>query len=268
MRSLWTVWRAVVAYAARVDHLLLLSDYDGTLTPLVERPEYAVLPEPTRRLLEALLASGRYTVGIISGRALSDLKAQVGLPHVIYAGNHGLEIEGPELRLLHPQAVEGRSDLQQIAQMLHRELGGTPGVILENKGLTLSVHYRLVAEEQIGAVRQAIERVVGTPRLAGRVRLTGGKKVWEVRPAVAWDKGKAIALILEYLKQRSEHTAIGAIFLGDDRTDEDGFAVVREAGGIAIFVGEPPAKTAAQYAVADPQEVQALLRCLSESSFA
>jgi len=81
-------------------------DYDGTLTPIVERPELANLCEDTRWLLQALAQERRYTVSVISGRALSDLKNKVKIDGIIYSGNHGLEIEGPGFSVVNPQAEE------------------------------------------------------------------------------------------------------------------------------------------------------------------
>lgn len=264
MRELFASWPTVSAYLAGAERIYLLSDFDGTLTPIVERPELAVLPDVTRDVLACLAASRRYYVGIISGRALADLKARVNLPGIVYAGNHGLEIESPGIAFVHADAAARRNELQILGQVLQKELAGIDGVLVENKGLTLSVHYRLVDPGRVGAVSAIFERVVRVPRLLGQVRLTEGKKVWEVRPALDWDKGKAISVIVERQKQVQPHVRTGVVYLGDDHTDESAFQVVREREGLAIFVGGPPAQTAAGYMLRSPADVLEFLRRLVE----
>lgn len=265
MEHLFNAWPKMAAQLPKAGHVLLLTDYDGTLTPIVERPEQAALPEATRFLLQKLAQERHYTVGIISGRALGDLKALVGLKEVIYAGNHGLEIEGPGLRFIHPVAQEFKAVLQVIYRVLQKALAGIAGVLVENKGLTLSTHYRLVDQELLPEVKNAFERAVGVPRLLGRVKITGGKKVYEVRPAVDWDKGKAISMVMAHDTKSQPRSRPMVIFLGDDLTDEDGFRVVERHGGISIFVGEEPPQTAARYYLRSPQEVQQFLSQLVEA---
>lgn len=108
MEHLLSVWSKVAMQLSNARHVLLLTDYDGTLTPIVERPELANLSKDIRRLLQTLAYQRYITVGVISGRALVDLKDKVGISGIIYAGNHGLEIEGPGISFVNPVADELR----------------------------------------------------------------------------------------------------------------------------------------------------------------
>lgn len=262
MQHLFSGWGEVVSRVKAARHVLLLSDYDGTLTPIVDRPELAHIPKETQRLLQALTQQPGVTVGIISGRALSDLKERVGIRGIVYAGNHGLEIEGPGVRFIEPLAEEIRPVLRLIHRLLTQALGAFKGVLVEDKGLTLSVHYRLLEGDRGEGVRGVVERAVAEVPSPSKVRITSGKKVYEVRPAVAWDKGKAVALLLERY-QRGKGQVL-PLFLGDDLTDEDGFKVVEQRSGISIYVGEEGGHSAARYSLRSPAEVEAFLARLVE----
>lgn len=239
---------------------MLLSDFDGTVTPIVERPELAYLPERTKRLLQDLARRQRYTVGIISGRALGDLRDRVGLKRVLYAGNYGLEIEGPWFSFRNPVAEESTSLLHDLCQQLSLALGTIKGVIVENKVLTLSVHYRLVAESQSDQVRSIFEQVTRTARMRGEIQVTCGKKVYEVTPAIDWDKGKVVDLLFQ--KKREEEEKVLPLFLGDDLSDEEGFKAIDKYDGIAIFIGEGGGQSGAHYFLRSPAEVNEFLERL------
>lgn len=258
--SAWEELRGELKAARRI---LLLSDYDGTLTPIVARPELAHLPENTRQLLRVLSRKPGFTLGIISGRALADLKDRVGLKGILYAGNHGLEIEGPDISFVNPLAEEVKPVFRAMRQVLSKALARVRGVIVEDKGLTLSVHYRLVDEEKSEEVRSIFERVVATARSLGKVRTTAGKKVYEVRPAVDWDKGKAIKLLMKRYGKGGRGSGLVPIYLGDDLTDEDGFrAIERYGDGLSIFVGEENTNTIARCFLRTPAEVEKFLSLL------
>jgi len=248
-------------------HILLLTDYDGTLTPIVERPESANLPESTRLLFEALARHYEFTVGVISGRSLEDLKEKVSIRGIIYAGNHGLEIEGPGISFVNPMAEEFRPILRIVHQVLSRALQGIRGVIVEDKGLSLSVHYRLVDEYKTEEVNSTFERIAGGAQALGKVRITSGKKVHEVRPAVTWDKGKAVKLLMQKYGRGGRKGGLLPIYLGDDLTDEDGFRVIENYGnGLSVFIGEEVQHSAARYFLKSPAEVAEFLEILLEQA--
>jgi trehalose-phosphatase len=185
-----------------------------------------------------------------------------GINGIIYAGNHGLEIEGPGIGLVNPLAEEMRPVFRLINQVLNKALAPIKGVHVEDKGLTVSVHYRMVEEGKSEEVRNIFEKVIATARSLGKVRITSGKKVYEVRPAVDWDKGKAIALLIDRYGRTKTKKELLPIFLGDDQTDEDGFKVIESHGGISILVGEDTAGSAARYYLKSPSEVDEFLSLL------
>ncbi len=260
MEHLLSAWPKIVKQFRDARHILLLTDYDGTLTPIVERPELANLAEDTRRLIRSLSRQRRFTIGVISGRALGDLKDRVGISGIIYAGNHGLEIEGPGISFVEPLAEEFRPILRVMHHVLSRALGTIKGVLVENKGLSLSVHYRLVDRSESREVEKVVQRVIGGSQASGMTRITSGKEVYEVRPAVEWNKGKAIKLLMKKYGKGGRTSGLLPMYLGDDRTDEDGFKVIENYGaGISVFVGEESQPSAAHYFLKSPAEVATFL---------
>ena len=249
MPHLLNVWPSVSDRFRRSDRVLVLFDFDGTLAPIATRPELATLPPETKQALQVLGDSEKFIVGVVSGRGLDDLRERVGLPALIYAGNHGLEIVGANVVFLHPDAGSLQGFLRQIHQRLRTAMAEQPGVIIEDKGLTLSVHFRLVSDDQVNQVEERFNSAVAPFRESAKIRVTRGKKVLEVRPNVDWNKGSAIAKIMEV-----NPAATLSVFFGDDLTDEDGFEVVQDAGGIAVFVGPTRQPTKAQYRVDSPRK--------------
>jgi len=267
LEHLLSVWPRVALQLRDARHILLLTDYDGTLTPIVERPELANLPESTRLIFEALAGRYEFTVGVISGRALADLKDKVSVRGIIYAGNHGLEIEGLGISFVHPMAQGLRPILRIMHQVLSRALGQIRGVMVEDKGLSLSVRYRLVEKDKTEEVGNAFERIAGGAQALGKVRITSGKKVYEVRPAVTWDKGRAIKLLMKKYSKGGRKSGLLPIYLGDDLTDEDGFRVIENYGnGLSVFVGEEGQHSAARYFLKSPAEVTEFLEILLEQA--
>jgi trehalose 6-phosphate phosphatase len=235
--------------------LALFLDYDGTLTPIVSRPELAVLSEATREVLRRLAA--RATVAVVSGRALADVKALVGLEELVYAGNHGFEIRGPDGTALSREiGAEFVEDVGRIRDALADKVTAVPGAWVEDKTHSLSVHYRQVAEGRAGDVEAVVDRALaGFPRL----RKHYGKKVIEIRPRIDWDKGRAVLWLLEALRLQGD--GVLPMYFGDDVTDEDAFRAL--AGrGMGVLVSETPRPSAATLRLRDPGEVRAFLEDL------
>ncbi len=237
-------------------------DYDGTLTPIVERPEAAVLDAAMRRALERL--AERLPVVVVSGRGREDVARRVGLPGLTYAGGHGFDLAGAADGLEGPPEVaagrRARPAVAAATRELEAALAGVPGAQVEPKGFTVAVHHRRVAPERVAEVEAAVDRVVAAhPELAK----AHGKKVFEVRPAIAWDKGRAVLWLLGALGL--DGPAALPLYLGDDTTDEDAFRALagRPGGGVGILVSETPRPTAARYRLADPEEVRELLARLA-----
>lgn len=235
--------------------LLLFLDYDGTLTPIVERPELAVLAPPVREVLGALARSPGIKVAIVSGRSLADVRAKIRLPDLIYAGNHGLEIEGPGLSFQLPEAASLRDELRTICGVLGKRLAHIAGIEVENKGLTASVHFRRAAPAAEPEILAIVEATLTPAR--GRFLFRPGKKVFEIRPKVDWHKGAAVLWIAERVGAGSPL----AVYLGDDTTDEDAFRALQT--GVTVKVGDP-IRTAAAYHVAGSDGVSRFLRWLRD----
>lgn len=262
MKGLLSCWDVVAARVKGAEHILLLIDYDGTLTPIVKKPELANLSPQVKECLQGMAESPHLTLGIISGRTLEDLQEKVGIGGIIYAGNHGLEIEGPGITYVNPVAKKAKPLLHSLCQDISKELADIKGAIIEDKGLTLSLHYRLVDEAQVGELNRIFCEIAKSFAAPGRIKVGKGKKVYEVKPAVDWDKGKAIAFIAQNLSWESEPLTI---FLGDDITDYDGFHMVDNSGGISIYVGEEDTESVAQYLLCSPREVYQFLNMLRET---
>ena len=264
MDYLLSSWRDTLERIGAADRILLLSDFDGTLSPIVGRPEEAVLPPGTRKELEALATRPKVGVAVVSGRALADIKNRVGIPGITYAGNHGIEIEGPYLRFVYPPAEAARPAIREVYIRLNEIMAGFEGAFVEDKGITLSVHYRLLRDDLVDGLKRACDEAVRVPRSEGKIRITEGKKVYEVRPGVLWDKEDAIVLLMSGWTPSGRGRSL-AIFLGDDLTDEGGFKAVNAHGGISVFVGESDRSTAARYVLRSPEEVEEFLRRLTQA---
>ena len=263
MAHLLNIWPSVSARLRRAGRVLLLFDYDGTLTPIAARPEDALLPEEARERLAALATHPRCIAGIVSGRSLADLAALADVYGLIHAGNHGMEIRGPGLDFTHPQAIAAREILAQVQSALSDALAHVPGILVEDKGLTLSVHYRATPEPLASGVDGVVTATVEPYVESGQLRLSRGKMVVEVRPAIAWDKGKAIEKIHRHSRESGNPgDSLFPVYFGDDRTDEDGFRAVQEMGGLAVFVGEPRQGTVALHQLDSPEEVSETMRLL------
>lgn len=241
----------------RAGSLLLGLDFDGTLAPIVPRPEDAQLGPGLEAVLRALAGRDDTRVALISGRGMRDLAARVPLDGVYFAGNHGLEIEGPDVERVHREAAAAEPALHALAGRLAAALAARRGVIVEDKGLTLSVHYRLVDDETEAEEIRRIVRACG--RDVAGIRLTEGKKVVEIRPDVDWHKGRALEFLRGVLEQRFGPAP--AVFIGDDTTDEDAFRVLG-AADFAIRVGGSE-DTIASATLPDTRAVAALLEELA-----
>lgn len=246
--------RGVVAALAGLRPAVFL-DFDGTLAPIAARPDLAVL-DPAVRASVARLGE-LCTVAIVSGRSREDVHARMGVDAIYYAGNHGFEIEGPRhTDIKHDIGAEYLAEIDDAHRRIARGVAGIDGVVLEHKRISLSVHYRLVAPSQAAAVQTAVEQAL---RHDPRLRLHHGKMVLEIRPAIDWDKGKAVLWLLDAL--HVDAPDILPIYVGDDVTDEDAFRALR-GRGLGVLVADAPRATQATHLLRDCAEVKQLLDAL------
>ncbi len=232
--------------------VLLACDFDGTLAPIAPRPEEAMLPERTRRLLDQIARSADVVLAFVSGRGLRNLRAHVGIEAAFYCGNHGLEIEGPGIAWSSPEAASRRPEMDSILADLRRETSPLRNVLVEDKGLTATVHWRLASPD----VRKRLGPIVADAvRKHPGLWLGEGKAVWELRPRVEWNKGSAVQFLLAHARLEAADT----LFLGDDKTDESAFGVL--PSGVTLRVGVD-GKTAARYRARDPADAAEFLHFL------
>ena len=252
-------WDALGRRVREAKGILLLADYDGTLTPLVAMPEEARLSATMRTLLRRLAGLRGVQVGIVSGRSLRTVRRLVRIPGVFYVGNHGFEIQGAGVQWTHPRAQRAAVHLRRVIGPLRGALADLAGARVEAKGVSLSVHWRQVAASDIPRFRRLIQQALRPWIAQGRVRVTRGKRVVEIRPPIAWDKGCSVAWIVRHLPRPRPEMVL---YLGDDRTDEDAFRAVNRLRGVSIVIGRR--KTAARWWLASPAEVLELLRRFAE----
>ncbi|CAN5786955.1 hypothetical protein BH23GEM9_BH23GEM9_36320 [soil metagenome] len=233
--------------------LALFFDYDGTLTPIVRRPEDATLSDAMRSLLRKL--AGRVTVGIVSGRDLDDVRRMVAIDELCYAGSHGFDVAGPGgLSMQHEEACERLPALGAAERELRERLAPIDGVWVERKGFAVAVHYREADGNDVAAVEAAVDDAVSAHE---GLRKRGGKKIFELQPDVPWDKGRAVRWLLDRLDLAGPD--IVPVYVGDDETDEDAFAAL-SGDGVGIRVGPVDEPTRADFHLRDPDELQQFAR--------
>ncbi len=235
-------------------------DYDGTLTPIVERPEDAKLSDEMRAVVRDL--AGELTVAVVSGRDRRDVQRLVKIDELVYAGSHGFDIRGPEgMAIEHEVGRDVGPELDEAERELHELTDSIEGAQIERKTYSIAVHYRRVAEGDQPDVESAVDRVL--ERVEG-LRKSSGKKVWEVQPDLDWHKGKAVLWLCEALGVDTRASA--PVYIGDDVTDEDAFREI-EAGetplGVGIVVDETERETAARFRLRDVGEVRRFLEWMT-----
>jgi alpha,alpha-trehalase len=236
----------------------LFLDYDGTLTPIVRRPEDATLSEEMRALLRQL--AGRCTVAIVSGRDRQDVESMVRVEGLVYAGSHGFDIRGPHgLVMQHEGAEQRLPELDAAERQLRARTAAIAGARVERKRFAIAVHYREVADDDDV---QQVERVVDEVcRAHPGLRKKGGKKVFELQPDVEWDKGRAVLWLVQSLGL--DKPSVAVVYIGDDVTDEDAFRALRQHDtGIGVRVAAPDSSTEATYYLRDCEEVRGFLQLL------
>lgn len=242
---------------AAVRRVFWFLDFDGTLVGIRRDPEKVALDADTRKAIAGVSGRKNDRIAVVSGRPLAYIRRQIALEDVVCAGNHGLEIRGPGVDFLHPEAAEARPALLRVKEEWTTLLPAFRGALVEDKGLSVTFHYRRVRPVLVERART--EALATARRVAAEegLRVTGGKMVVEMRSSVEWGKGEA----LRYLLGRwgyCRDTDL-AVVIGDDETDRDMFAPVR-ARGLALFVGRGEAPPEANGRLRGPTAVRDLLR--------
>jgi trehalose-phosphatase len=242
--------------------ILLFLDYDGTLTPIAETPDKAVISREAKDLLNKLSKKSYCSVAIISGRSLSDIRALVGLKDIIYAGNHGLEIEGPKIKFESQLSSRLKSIIRHIYEDAVSKFSKIKGVLVEDKGLTISVHYRSVDKQDIQEFLSIFNEITDPYIVRSKIKINTGKKVYEIKPSVKWDKGKVVLWLLarqQFIKN------VLPVYIGDDVTDEDVFKALKRKG-LTVFVGRT-GNSKADYYLNNTEEVTKFLRSILDLQY-
>ncbi|XAR66140.1 Trehalose-phosphatase [Bertholletia excelsa] len=261
---------------AKGKRIALFLDYDGTLSPIVDNPDCAFMSKAMHTAVKNV--AKYFSTAIISGRSCDKVYGFVKLTELYYAGSHGMDIMGPVKPVPndHPNSV-GSTDgqgkkvklfqpaseflpmINEVFKTLVETTQDIKGAKVENNKFCISVHYRNVDEKHWTTIGQ---RVNETLKDFPELRLTHGRKVLEVRPVLDWNKGKAVEFLLESLGLSNCNDVL-PIYIGDDRTDEDAFKVLRERNrGYGILVSSVPKESNAAYSLRDPSEVMEFLKSM------
>jgi len=247
MKHVFKSWPGI-AKALCLSSIILFLDCDGTLAPIAPAPDKARVPSKTKHILKQIAGIKSVKIAVISGRSLKSVKRLVGVPGIIYSGNHGFQIEGPKIKHS-PNLLKYAHAVKEIKRALIRRLKGIKGVLIEDKGITLSVHYRRAPASRQRLVKTIFHEIVNSHPEKNKIMVKPGKKVFEVKPALDWNKGSVV------LRLCGKNLPI---YIGDDITDEDAFRVLKNKG-ITVFVGSSR-RSLAQYYLKNTQEVYGFLK--------
>ncbi|CAN6168101.1 unnamed protein product [Urochloa humidicola] len=275
--SALNAFEKIVAYGKGKKTVLFL-DYDGTLSPIVDEPDNAIMSDQMREVVRNVAL--HLPTAIISGRSCDKVFDFVKLTELYYAGSHGMDIMGPvgetgsntdnrscmnssikqekEVKIFQA-ASEFIPMVDEVFRLLVEKISGIDGAKVENNKFCVSVHYRNVNEMDWPLVARCTDDIL---KAYPRLRLSHGRKVLEVRPVIDWNKGKAVEFLLDSLGLPDSGNVL-PIYIGDDRTDEDAFKVLREdKRGFGILVSSVPKESHAVYSLVDPSEVMDFLKRL------
>lgn len=235
--------------------LLLLFDFDGTLSPTVARSELARLPDRTRRVLAHLVVAPACRVGIVSGRSLDDLRRRADVPGLLLAGSSGLEWEIDGVRGGVPTATAGMKTIAALAAVLAGRLARVPGVWLEHKRLGLTIHHRDADREAVAMVRELVADLLAIHE--ADVRVVVCALGVEITPCPAHDKGSAVRTLMASMPD----TSVRVIYAGNDANDAEAMAEVARHGGWTLAVG--PDAPPADQRLDDPEALAEWLEALA-----
>lgn len=238
-------------------------DYDGVLTPIVERPQDAVMSGDMRETVRAL--AQRCSVCVVSGRDRPVVQQLMGVEDLVVAGSHGFDIWSPrEGVIAHAASTNFDGLVSEVRDRLQAGVGSIPGAVVEPKRASVAVHYRLAGREHHAKVTAVVDELLD--EYSARLKVTPGKMVYELQPKIDWHKGKAVLHLLRTLDLDTDHVV--PLYLGDDITDEDAFRALT-GRGVGIIVGHPDdpemanRSTAADFVLESTVEVKQFLDTLA-----
>jgi trehalose 6-phosphate phosphatase len=261
--------------------LAIFLDYDGTLTPIVDRPGDAVISEEMRSVVERL--SRRVPLAIVSGRERRVVQALMRLSNLVVAGSHGFEIWSPEKGDLRTATAQVDALVAEVAREARQLSTGISGVVVEDKPASVGLHYRLVAPAERSRIATLVDELC--TRHEGQLKVTPGKMVFEIQPDLDWNKGRAVRFLVEDLARENglplsptdvdpgttsppreaSGESVLALYIGDDITDEDVFVEIQRDGvGIVVTDDSDRARlTSASYSLDGVEEVRRFLELVA-----
>ena len=242
--------------AISMNRLILFLDFDGTLAPIVPRPSQAKLSRSVRETLRKL--AHRMPVVVISGRAPKDLRRRVGLKEVCYVGHHGLSCLEAGRDVAWLTRPPRRTLVRRWLQAMRTAAEGIEGAIVEDKGMTVALHDRLVSPKQRSRLRRRARRGFAPWIAQGSVSLLRGHRVLEARSSSAGNKGTAVSMLLR--RPWARHRV--PVYFGDDRTDFDAFSAVH-GRGLAIRIGGRRGTAGEDARIPHPKTLHSLLDWLA-----
>jgi trehalose 6-phosphate phosphatase len=241
--------------------LVLLADFDGTLSSLVPEPKEAFIEPVAFAGLAAMATAPQVTLGIVSGRPLDDIRRRVPVPVAYLTGLHGFQIEGPDDRFRHPALDDVPPVIRRVRDRAVPALAWCRGLFLEDKTFALVCDVRLAVPDDAARAVEQFRAIAGPEVERGALRL----RVWahsaELLPPVDWHKGRAV----QWIRQRvaaAESSSSAIVYIGDDRTDADAFAALGP-GDLAIGVGVRPAVRGLRHRLEGPEAVGRFLAHLA-----
>ncbi|KAM3704492.1 hypothetical protein ACJW31_03G008200 [Castanea mollissima] len=249
--------------------MVVFLDYDGTLSPIVNDPDRAFMSNAMRSAVRKV--GKHFPTAIVSGRSRDKVFQFVRINNIYYAGSHGMDISTPSVSLYYgnhkhqTRTIDEKGNemvnfcpaqkflprIQTIKVMLQEITRGIKGAMVEDNKFCLSVHFRCVNEDNVGVLK---EKVKSAMKCYKDFRISEGKEVMEIRPNINWDKGLALQYILDNLGFENSSKVL-PIYIGDDKTDEDAFKMIKSIGrGFPIVVSSTPKETEALYSLRDPIE--------------
>ncbi|XVF36737.1 hypothetical protein REPUB_Repub19eG0084000 [Reevesia pubescens] len=260
-----------IVAASKGKQIVMFLDYDGTLSPIVEDPDQAFMPREMRATVRDV--ARYFPTAIVTGRCREKVYSFVKLAGLYYACSHGMDIKGPSKSCKYKKFcdIQGKQGvhfqpaskflpmIDEVYKALVEKTKSIQGAKVENNKFCVSVHFRCVDEKSWATLAEQVRSVLNEyPEL----QLTQGRKVFEIRPTIEWDKGRALEYLLKELGYANSNDVL-PVYIGDDRTDEDAFKVLRDRGqGFGILVSKVPKETNASYSLQEPSEVKDFLQRL------
>lgn len=236
-------------------HICLFFDFDGTLVPIMKSPDDCYLSEDLRKSLYEL--KNKIKIGIISGRDLEDLKNRVFVEGIYYSGSHGLQIEGPDLKYINPEAQRLKPYIDEVYIKVKNLSGKFEGALVEKKSFSFTLHYRQVDSKLRKELKRLFFGIIRSFR-ERKIKILNGKMVFEVLPATEWNKGNAVSFMIKSFNRK-----IFPFFIGDDLTDETVFNEIKDKG-VTVKIGYSK-NTMARFFLRNQTEVYKFIKILKET---